>query len=403
MTAEPMLSGLRILDFTRVMSGPYCTAMLADLGAQVIKVEEPREGDISRHVAPYVDDVSAYFAMLNRGKQSIALDLKDPRAIALAVDLARHCDVLVENFRPGVMDRLGLGYAAISEANPRLVYASISGFGQDGPLARLPAYDLVVQAMSGVMSITGERGGRSTAVGESVADIFAGTFASWGILAALLERNRSDRGRHVDVSMLDCMFSMLVTPISRMLATGEEPVRFGNRHPETYPCDSFSAQDGEVVLVCLGDHAFHGLARAMERPDLIDDPRFRSNADRNACEKELRKIIGDWCAARSREAVLDALRAAGVPSAPVWGFGEVIGSDHVRHRGLIKRHEQADGGPVSFVSQPVRFSDTGASEIKRAPHLGEHTGEILQTLLGLDDRTIEALRAASVIAESKRV
>ena len=396
-----MLKDLRILDFSRVMSGPYCTAMLADLGAQVIKVEEPGAGDISRHVAPYIEDVSSYFALLNRGKCSIALDLKDPRAVALAVDLARHCDVLVENFRPGVMERLGLGYSAISKVNPRLVYASISGFGQDGPFARWPAYDLVVQAMSGLMSMTGERDGRSTAVGESVADIFTGTFASWGILAALHERDRSGRGRQVDVAMLDCMFSMLVTPMSRMLATGEEPARIGNRHPETYPCDSFSAQGGDIVLVCLGDRAFHDLARAMGRPDLIDDPRFRTNPDRNIHEKELRTIIGDWCAARPREAALEALRAAGVPCAPVWGLREMTDSEHVRHRGLLKKHVQDGGGPATFVSQPVRFSDTGVPDPKRAPRLGEHTEEILQTLLGLDEKTIESLRAANVIAGSK--
>lgn len=392
-----MLSGLRVLDFTRVMSGPYCTAMLADLGAEVIKVEQPIEGDISRHVAPHVAGVSSYFALLNRGKRSVTLDLKNPRAIELLLDLARKSDVVIENFRPGVMDRLGLGYQALSAVNPRLVYASISGFGQGGPFARLPAYDLVVQAMSGLMNLTGERDGRSMAVGESIADICAGVFASWGILAALLDRSRSGQGRYLDIAMLDCMFSMLVTPLSRKLATGKEPVRMGNRHPETYPCDSFSARDGDLVLVCLGESAFHDLARTIGRADLIEDPRFASNADRNAHEEELRRIISDWCGERSRDAAIEILRSRGVPCAPVWDLGDLLRSGHVETRRLLRQHDPGEAGVLPFVSQPVKFSNSPAAADNPSPKLGEHTEEVLRTVLGLDADEIESLRATKVI------
>lgn len=400
---ERIFSGLRVLDFSRVMSGPYCTAMLADLGAEVIKVEQPGEGDISRHVAPHVEGVSSYFSLLNRGKKSIALNLKDPRAVELVVALARKSDVLVENFRPGVMDRLGLGYATLAAANPRLVYASISGFGQTGPLARLPAYDLVVQAMSGLMSVTGERDGRGMAVGESFADICSGIFASWGILAALHEAQRVGRGRHVDVAMLDCMFSMLVTPLSRMLATGAVPGRVGNRHPETYPCDTFSTQDGDVALVCLGDPAFHDLARAMGRPDLIDDPKFATNADRNKHEAELRAVIGHWCAARSRGDAIELLRKGGVPCAPVWNLSDLMSSGHVEQRGLLKERQGGDPGLDKFITQPVRFVDRSDGPVLAPPRLGEHTMEVLQAVLGLDESELASLSANGVVAGGEAI
>jgi CoA:oxalate CoA-transferase len=398
-----MLGGLRVLDFSRVMSGPYCTAMLADLGAEVIKIEQPGEGDISRHVAPHVEGVSSYYSLLNRGKKSIALNLKDPRAVELVIALARTADVVVENFRPGVMDGLGLGYATLAGAHPRLVYASISGFGQTGPLARLPAYDLVVQAMSGLMSVTGERNGRGLAVGESFADICSGIFASWGILAALHDAQRAGRGRHVDVAMLDCMFSMLVTPLSRMLATGELPGRVGNRHPETYPCDTFSTRDGDVALVCLGDPAFHALARAIGRPDLVDDPMFTTNADRNRNEARLRSVIEQWCATRSRQDVIDALRKGGVPCAPIWNLADVMNSGQVEQRGLLKAAPPGRRGLDAVVPQPVKFSDRPDGPVASAPQLGEHTVQVLRTVLHLGEAELVALRAAGVIAGGEAI
>ena len=243
-----LLDGVRILDLTRVMSGPFCTAMLADLGAEVIKVEMPGFGEEGRHFAPFKDDESAYFLLLNRGKRSITVDLKSNEGVALIHALAAKSDVLVENFRPGVMKRLGLDHESLLAANPRLIYASISGFGQNGPFSDLPAFDLVIQAMSGLMSLTGPRDGAPTAVGESIADICTGMFASWGVLAALFERERTGKGRHLEVAMLDSVFAMLLTSLSRRLYIGEMPQRVGNRHPETYPVDSLPTRDGGIVV-----------------------------------------------------------------------------------------------------------------------------------------------------------
>lgn len=391
----PILSGVRVLDLTRVMSGPYCTAMLADLGAEVIKIEEPNSGDISRQVAPHIDDISAYFAQLNRGKKSVTFNLKSPRAVDLVKDLARQSDVLVENFRPGTMARLGLGYEGLAAAQPELIYASISGFGGAGPFSQLPAYDLVIQAMSGIMNLTGERAGRGLAVGESIADICAGIFASWAILAALFERTRSGRGKYLDISMLDCMFSMLPTALSRKFATGVEPMRAGNRHAETYPVDSFSARDGDFVLVCLGDKAFHHLAKAMGRPDLIGNPRFLTNADRNDNEDELRRVIADWCREIPRESVLRILQEYSIPCAPVWNLGNLLQSGHVEARGLLKQHDGPGGVPS--VSQPVMFSNVRCATSAPAPELGQHTEEVLRTMLGLHADDIASLRAAGAI------
>ncbi len=396
-STDRFLSGIRVLDFTRVMSGPYCTAMLADLGAEVIKVEQPGSGDISRHVAPYVDDESAYFMLLNRGKKSVTLNLKDEYAVKLIRDLAKQCDIVIENFRPGVMDRLGLGFEALSAINPRLIYASISGFGQDGPFSQLPAYDLVVQAMSGIMNLTGEQDGRGIAVGESIADICAGIFASWGILAALIDRGRTGKGRYLDIAMLDCVFSMLTTALSQKLATGEEPGRVGNRHPETYPVDSFSARDGDFVLVCLGDKAFHDLARTIGRTDLIDDPRFATNADRNINEDELRRIISDWAGERSRESAISTLRDGGVPCAPIWNIGELLRSGHVEARGLLERDSEGRGDRIPMVPQPVNFSGVHRAATESSPGLGEHTSDVLRDVLGLDAREIETLRKKGAI------
>ena len=280
-----------MLDLTRVMSGPFCTAMLADLGAEVIKIEMPGFGEEGRHFAPHVNGESTYFALLNRGKKSVTINLKSPEGIALIRDLARQSDVLVENFRPGSWSGSGLARDVLQADNPRLIYASISGFGQNGPFSDLPAFDLVIQAMSGLMSVTGERDGQPTAVGESVADVATGMFAAWGIAAALYDRERTGVGRRLEVAMLDSVFSMLLTSLSRRLFTDQPTRRVGNRHPETYPVDSFATKDGDIVLVGFSDaDRFVGICEAIGQPELADDPRFKTNADRNIHEIELRDL-----------------------------------------------------------------------------------------------------------------
>jgi CoA:oxalate CoA-transferase len=392
-----LFEGIRVLDLTRVMSGPFCTAMLADLGAEVIKVEMPGFGEEGRFFAPHVNGESTYFALLNRGKRSITVNMKSPQGLALIRDLAKRADVLVENFRPGVMDRLGLGYEKLQADNPRLVYASISGFGQEGPFADWPAFDLVIQAMSGLMSVTGERDGRATAVGESLADVTTGMFAAWGVAAALYDRERTGRGRRLEVAMLDSVFSMLLTNLSRRLFTDRPVGRVGNRHPETYPVDSFATRDGEIVLVGFSDAIVKRIYEAMGRPELADDPRFRTNSDRNEHEAELRRIIGDWAAALTRDDALARLQACDVPAAPVWSLDDLLASGHVEARQLLQPGTNGKLGDMQVVPQPVRFSDAAPVAPMRSPILGEDTDDVLSDELGLDKAAIAELRAAKAI------
>jgi CoA:oxalate CoA-transferase len=392
-----IFDGLRILDLTRVMSGPYCTAMFADLGADVVKIELPGIGDEARFFAPHVQGESTYFALLNRGKKSVTVNLKSDQGRALVRDLARQSDVVIENFRPGVMDRLGLDYAGLSSDNPRLVYASISGFGQDGPYRDWPAFDLVIQAMSGLMSMTGERDGRAMAVGESVADIATGMFAAFGVASALYDREQTGKGRRIEVAMLDSVFSMLVTSLSRQLFTDRKPGRAGNRHPETYPVDSYDTNDGVVVLVGFTDATVARIMAVIGRPELAVDPRFTTNAARNANETALRELISGWTRQHTRQQVLDALRQADVPTAPVWSFDELFASGHLEARDLVRPGSHATLGDIRVVPQPVKFAGAPLPDKPRTPTLGEDTDAVLGTMLGLASEQIAALRAAKVI------
>ncbi|MHA1564670.1 MAG: CaiB/BaiF CoA transferase family protein [Alphaproteobacteria bacterium] len=393
-----ILDGVRILDLTRVMSGPYCTAMLADLGADVTKIEMPGFGEEGRHFAPYKDNESTYFMLLNRGKKSLAIDLKAEDGVALVRELAKTSDVVVENFRPGVAARLGLDHATLRADNPKLVYASISGFGQDGPYANWPAFDLVIQAMSGLMSVTGERDGRAMAVGESFADVATGMFASWGILGALFDRERTGEGRYLEVAMLDSVFSMLLTGLSRELYTDRHATRAGNRHPETYPVDSFSARDGDFVLVGFSDAAHRGIMTAIGRPELGDDERFADNKARNVNEAELRNIIAEWAATQCRADAIATLQKARVPCGPVWTPADVLESSHAAARGLVVDGQHSKLGTIPLIPQPVRFSGAPRPAGQRAPLLGEDTDAVLAQRLGLSDERLADLRDRKVIA-----
>ncbi len=394
---DRLLDGIRVIDLSRVMSGPFCTAMLADLGAEVIKIEMPEVGDDSRHFGPYRDGESAYFMLLNRGKKSVTLNLKSDRGRDILEALVGSSDVLIENFRPGVADRLGIGYAALEPLNPGLVYASISGFGQDGPLAGRPAYDLVVQAMSGLMDVTGQRDGPPTAIGESMADVCAGMFAAWGISTALFARERTGKGRHLDIAMLDSMFSMMLTVLSLQLYSDRAPVRVGSRHPVTYPVDAFEAKDGHVVLVVSSDRAFGAFCKAIGRPGLSEDERFRTNADRNTNEDALKAIIEAWTSERTAVEIVAAMDAAGIPAAPVLSLTDVTESAHIASREMISTVGHPTLGDIPLVHQPVRFSGAERTFQRPPPGLGEHTRELLASLLGLGDAEIQALADDNVI------
>jgi len=392
-----LLDGVRVLDLSRVMSGPFCTAMLADLGAEVIKIEMPGGGDDSRHFGPFVDGESAYFMLLNRGKKSMTLDLKSDSGREILIAMVKSSDVVIENFRPGVAKRLGLEYETLKQHNPGLIYASISGFGQEGPLADRPAYDLIVQAMSGLMNVTGQRDGPPTAVGESVIDVCTGMFAAWGISTALFDRERTGKGRNLDIAMMDSMFSMMLTVLSMQLYTDRPPTRVGSRHPVTYPVDVFEAKDGHIVMVVTSDRSFTALCQAIGQPALSDDDRFRTNADRNAHESELRAAIEAWTSSRSADAAVAALAEAGIPASPVLSVGDVVDSDHIAHREMISTVDHPTLGEVPMVHQPVRFSDTDRSFQRPSPLLGEHTQELLTEVLGLNEAQIKKLTDHNIV------
>jgi CoA:oxalate CoA-transferase len=379
-----LFNGLRVLDLSRVLAGPYCTGLLADLGADVVKVEPPT-GDDARHLGPFRDGESVYFAQLNRGKRSIVLDLKQPDDHATLLRLAARADVFVENFRPGVTQRLGIDHAALSAVNPRLVYASISGFGQTGPLREYPAYDLIVQAMSGLMAGTGTPDGPPTRVGESVGDLMAGLFASWAINAALFDRERTGRGRHIDVAMLDSLVSLQVTAMSLLTATGELPGRIGNRHPVSTPFDTYRTADGLVAVAVAGDTVFARFARLVGRPELPTDPRFCDDTARTRHLADIRKITEHWSAERSTREAVELAREAGVPAAPIRDLAEAVNSDQIRGRGLVGAFDHPVLGRTPYLRQPVNFTSGGpgsaATTTPTSPALGEHATEVTEQWL----------------------
>lgn len=376
MGGRKTLEGLRVLDFTRVLSGPYCTALLADLGADVLKVEPP-QGDDYRHIGPfYKDGSSALFETVNRGKRSVVLDLADSKHRDVALDLAAGADVVVENFRPGVADKLGIGWEHIRARNPRIVYASISGFGQEGPNARRPAYDIVVQALSGIMSVTGEPDGAPTLIGELIADVATGLFGSWAILAALYDRDRSGEGRHIDVAMFNSMIALQPLVVARYLSTGKIPQRVGNRHPLSAPFGAFRAKDELFVLAVLNPKLFEALAKLIERPDLPSDPRFATDADRLANEGALREAIEAWSKKRTAGEAVAALIEAGVPAAEVSDIEGALNSDQAQARSPLQQVSSVRGDS-KVPEQPARFGDAPRGGLAAAPLLGAETAQAL--------------------------
>lgn len=376
------LEGLRILDLTRVLAGPFCTALLADLGAEVIKLEPPA-GDDYRHIGPFVQGESALFTLMNRGKQSIVLDLKDPSAQATARAIALHCDVVVENFRPGVASRLGLG-PELRADKPALIYASISGFGQFGPDAHLPAYDLVAQAMSGLMAANGEEGGAPLKVGESYGDLMAGLYASWAILAALHKRTNTGEGSTLDVAMFDALFSLLPTSHAVQFYAGAAPRRVGNRHPLSTPFGCFQCADGQAVIAVLGDRQWQALCSLIARPDLAADPDLATDEGRTAEEPRIRSAIEAFTLQHPATEVVALLAAAGIPTAEVQTLAEAAASPHAMARDLVTDLPHAILGMAKTVGQPVRFNGEKPISLTSAPALGAD-GPAILARLGIAD------------------
>lgn len=386
-----LLAPLRVIDFSRVMSGPLGTAFLADLGAEVIKVEAPGSGDDARRFGPHVHDASVYFALLNRNKKSIALDLKQPAARAIALDLIERADVVVENFRPGVATRLGIDYAAAAARNPRVVYLSISGFGATSPMRDWPAYDLIVQAMSGFMSQTGDPDGPPTAAGESIADVWAGLCGSWAVLAALVARGYTGVGRHIDLAMQDAMLAMQLTGLAQLAAFGAAPGRVGNRHPVTTPVDTYRTADGHVALVVVGDAQFATLAKLIGAPDIITDPRFTTNMARRANYAALKPIIEAWTSTQTTDDVAASCRVAGIAGGPLWNLARAASSIP----GEPTAHPVF--GSLRYFTQPARFSATTPEPTRPDPRLGEHTDAVLRDVLGLAADRIDELRRLGAV------
>ena len=393
------LAGLRVLDLTRVLAGPFATAILADLGAEVIKLEPP-QGDDYRAIGPFRDGESALFALTNRGKKSIVVDLKAPEGQALARRIAGQCDVVIENFRPGVAARLGLSAETLRAGHPGLVVASISGFGQSGPAADLPAYDLVVQAMSGWMDATGEEGGGPLKTGESIGDIAAGLYAVIGILAALAGRARTGQGAALDVAMLDCLVAMLPTSQALGLYAGRAVARVGNRHPLSTPFGAYRCADGLAVICVLGARQFAALATLVGAPEAARDPRFLSDESRTAHEPLVRALIEDWTAARPAAEVVAALLADGVPAAPILTLAEQLASPHAAARGLRADLPHHRLGRVPVVGQPIRFDGDKPLAAQGAPALGADTRAVLDGL-GLSADQIAGLIAAGIVTEAR--
>jgi crotonobetainyl-CoA:carnitine CoA-transferase CaiB-like acyl-CoA transferase len=392
------LDGLTVLDFSRVLAGPYCTMQLGDLGARVIKIEQPGRGDDTRAWGPpFVGRESAYFLSVNRNKESLALDLKHPSAAPIVDALLARADVLVENFRPGTMERLGLGYEAVAAKYPRLVYCSISGFGQSGPRRAEPGYDAMMQAEAGLMSITGAADGPPFRVGVAVGDIATGMFAVQGILAALVARGRTERGQRVDIAMLDAITALLSYQASSAFATGETPARMGNRHPSIAPYDTFSAADGDFVLSVGNDEQFRRFAEMLGRPALAEDRRFRTNADRVIHHEVLRRELSSALSGWRRADLLAALRDAGVPSAAVRTITEALGDPQLAAREMVVPLEHVTSGSIRVLGTPLKLSATPASIRTPPPALGQHTAAILLEL-GLSQAQIAELKEAGAAA-----
>ena len=392
------LQGFTVLDFTRVLSGPYCTMQLADMGARVIKIEQPGKGDDTRAWGPpFVHGESAYFLSINRNKESLTLDLKNPRAMRVLETLLAKADVLVENFRPGTMSRLGLAYEQLSERFPRVVYCSISGFGQTGPRRSEPGYDAVVQAEGGLMSITGSAEGQPFRLGVAISDIVSGMFAAQGVAFALLARERTGRGQFVDIGMLDATAALLTYQAGIYFATGTTPGRMGNRHPTIVPYETFEAADGDFVVAVGNDDQWRRFCAALKLDALATDDRFTTNRLRLANYDTLRPMLGKTLRSRTRAEWVEDLKKAGVPCGSVRDVAEVLHDPQLNARGMIQQVEHAVAGAVRVTGVPIKLSDTPGAVRTAPPTLGQHTESILSVDAGLEPHEIEDLRASRVV------
>lgn len=396
--SEGALAGLKVIDFSRHMAGPFATVILADHGADVIKVEGLPEGDPTRRmgVGGTIRGESGTFLMWNRGKRSIAVDMRSSEGLALLHDLIRTADVLVENYRPGIADTIGIGYEAMAAINPRLIYCSISAFGHHGPSAGKPGTDPVVQAMSGIMSVTGERDGDPVLVGAPIADFTGAMYAAQGILLAVLARERTGRGQLIEASMLFGMLSVLSTRLAWHWSTGMDPIRHGSAHNSLVPYQAFRTADGTAMAGTWGQETWPRFCEAIGREDLIDDPRFETNAQRLANRDELISIASEAMATRSTADWADRFEASGALFAPVQTLSEVFAQQDVIDAGMVQSIEHPTVGPIRQLAPPIMLSDTPGRIRRPPPLLGEHTREVLREI-GVADSVVDDLLAKRVV------
>lgn len=392
------LEGIKIIDMTRVLAGPYCAMVLQDLGAEVIKIENPKTGDDSRFFGPYKNGKSLYFTAINCGKKSVSLNLKAPEAKEILIGMVKKADVLLENFRPGTMEKFGLGYETLKEANPRLIYAATSGFGHTGPDAAKPAYDILVQARGGLMSLTGQPDAAPTIVGVSIGDILAGVFTATGVTTALYQREKTGLGQKIDVSMLDCQVAIMENAMARYQATRAVPKPQGCKHPTVAPFQSFKASDRYFVIAVANDSLFRKLCNCIGCPELVDDPLFVSNAARHENQPELERRLQKIFLTKTADEWIAQIEKAGVPVSPINDLSYVAEDPQILARNMLVDMDDPSLPDIQVTGNPIKM--TNIPEMKCRPHapeIGENNVEILTQWLGMDKAEIDRLKSIGVI------
>lgn len=394
---EGPLKGIKVLDLGRVLSGPYCGMMLADMGAEVIKLEMPNIGDDSRYYGPFQEGVSAYFSSVNRNKKSITLNLKDKKGKEIFLELAGKVDVIIENFRPGTMEKLGLDYETVKKKNPQVIYASISGFGQTGPFSKRAAYDGIVQAMGGIMSITGEKGGKPVKVGTSVGDIIAGMFCAYGIVAAYVNLTKTGKGQYVDVAMLDSQIAILENAIAKYTVTGVIPKPNGNTHTSIFPFETFETATEDIMIAAGNNILWQKLCRVIGMEELGYDERFSTNPNRDKNHDDMYEIVNERLQAEPCEVWLKELDEAGVPCSRINTIDKVLQIEQLHQREMFIKVNHPKVGEQILAGVPIKLSETPGTVYKAAPELGENNTEVYYSMLGIDEEEVKALRKKEII------
>jgi crotonobetainyl-CoA:carnitine CoA-transferase CaiB-like acyl-CoA transferase len=400
------LDNIRVLDFTTLLPGPFATLILAEAGAEVIKIERPVSGDDTRSWGPpYMPDEkgestseSAYFHSANRGKQSVCIDMSQAEGQALILDLVRQSDVLIENFKVGGLKKYGLDFDSLSAINPKLVYCSITGFGQTGPYAERAGYDFMIQAMGGMMSVTGEAGGQPMKTGVAIADILTGLYAANAVQAALIHKQKTGAGQYIDMALLDVQVATLASQAMNYLATGTNPARLGNAHPNIVPYQAFATKDGYIILAVGNDSQFLRFCELAGKPELADDERFEKNSSRVRNRDVLLLQVKEIMLQRPSAEWLEVLNARGIPCGPINDIEQVFSDQQVQHRGMQLELDHPAAGKVASVANPIRMSQTPVEYQQAPPLLGQHTDEVLNRLLALDAAAIAQLRNDGIIA-----